>query len=331
MSLDDSPPLFAPQPRARSFRAVPWRLVEVLIVLGPLVALRIAPLVAGENWLDDTPDWLRYSAALAALFWMLVLPIGVARWRLGRFPRAPRFANVVIDGVVALPLLLGVWLLLFVGLFAWIVLFGQPEMDRTSFEPFVRSRKWLILIIYGALIVVIGPMAEEVLFRGMIYNALRRRLPILAAAIIQAIAFGALHQYGAMQAGVAGFLGFCLALVYEWRRSLVTPIIMHGLHNAAVLALAWLYATILATPMMGIHGEAVENGVHVTQVVPGSGADEAGVEIGDIVAAIDGHRVFDVPDMANIVRTKHAGDWVTLDLIRDGKRIQLPIRLKAKQ
>ena len=72
----------------------------------------------------------------------------------------------------------------------------------------------------------------------------------------------------------------------------------------------------LAEPL----GVDVREGALVSQVVAGSAADEAGIEPGDVIIAIDGRKIGDANELRNMIGLKRVGEEVELELIRDGKR-----------
>jgi S1-C subfamily serine protease len=61
---------------------------------------------------------------------------------------------------------------------------------------------------------------------------------------------------------------------------------------------------------------SVDEGAFIAAVDPGSGADQAGLEPGDVVVSIDGEAVANSEDLARIVRERDAGDDVTVDYLR---------------
>jgi hypothetical protein len=68
------------------------------------------------------------------------------------------------------------------------------------------------------------------------YSALKNRFGIVLSAFLSALVFSALH------ANLIGFapilaLGVLLAVAYEVTGSLLTPIIIHVIHNSAMLFL----------------------------------------------------------------------------------------------
>ena len=78
------------------------------------------------------------------------------------------------------------------------------------------------------------------------------------------------HPFGlADRAGIA-LIGLALALLYEWRRTLLAPILMHALVNALAMAImAQGIAADAAAPRLGVYGENARAGIRLTKVVPG--------------------------------------------------------------
>ncbi len=97
------------------------------------------------------------------------------------------------------------------------------------------------------LLILAGPVAaivEEIVFRGMLYGWLRRRLGVTVAAIVSALIFTSAHFY-IFVAGIAAalemtVLAILLALLYELSRSLWPSIFCHALNNLLLLSL-YLY------------------------------------------------------------------------------------------
>ncbi len=86
------------------------------------------------------------------------------------------------------------------------------------------------LSVVGLAAVVVAPIGEELLFRGLIYRQLRQRLGGRSALWISAVVFAAMHgSPGQMLPYVV--LGLAFALVYEWVGSLWASIIVHSLWN----------------------------------------------------------------------------------------------------
>jgi putative serine protease PepD len=74
----------------------------------------------------------------------------------------------------------------------------------------------------------------------------------------------------------------------------------------------------------GIMGEDATSGragAVVTEVIEGSAADEAGIELDDLIVSIDGVKVQGIADLASQVRSHRPGDTVEIAMVREGQDI----------
>ena len=92
---------------------------------------------------------------------------------------------------------------------------------------------WLVVLA----IVLFAPIAEELFFRGIVFNAWRREASRRWAYIGSAALFAVIHL--SLVSLVPIFLlGLALAWVYERTGSLLAPIAMHATVNGISVALA---------------------------------------------------------------------------------------------
>lgn len=87
------------------------------------------------------------------------------------------------------------------------------------------------------LIAVIGPVAEELVFRGVAYPALRRRLGVGWGLAVSAALFSAAHA-DPIAFGPIFVLGCVLGWLYEQTGSLIPSMAVHVLHNGVMLLVA---------------------------------------------------------------------------------------------
>jgi serine protease Do len=82
------------------------------------------------------------------------------------------------------------------------------------------------------------------------------------------------------------------------------------------------------TPSMreAIGAQAPEKGALVAEIQKGSPAEQAGVQPGDVIVAIDDKPAADSRDVQQAVLQHKVGDNVNLKVWRDGKTLQLPVR-----
>ena len=90
----------------------------------------------------------------------------------------------------------------------------------------------LLLIVVG----VVGPIVEEVVFRGLLYRVLRARWGVNSATWVSALAFAVVHFIPLLFAVFLVF-GLVLAAVAERFDSLYPPIVLHVLNNSAVVVI----------------------------------------------------------------------------------------------
>ncbi len=89
-------------------------------------------------------------------------------------------------------------------------------------------------IILAFLLVCVVAVAEETIFRGYLLLRFQKGLQIapFSAALLSAVIFSLGHGYeGTSGVITVGYIGLCFALVYQWRGSLVAPMIMHFLQD----------------------------------------------------------------------------------------------------
>jgi membrane protease YdiL (CAAX protease family) len=95
-----------------------------------------------------------------------------------------------------------------------------------------------LIIVRACLLAALG---EEMLFRGVLYSWLRRRLSPRAAIPVSAAAHAAIHGFPAVLP-----LAFVLGLGFGWVRersgSVLPTIVVHALHNGALITWAYIAA-----------------------------------------------------------------------------------------
>lgn len=135
------------------------------------------------------------------------------------------------------------WVLLFIlwGIAEWavaIVLPVEPGPDAAAkYEDFT-------LFEFFILIVILAPVVEELLFRGVIFASLVRRFGIVTAVLVPSLIFGLLHfengWWGVLWLSGVGVL---LAMIRWKSGSLLLPIVLHAAWNLQLLLYGLLTQT----------------------------------------------------------------------------------------
>ena len=90
------------------------------------------------------------------------------------------------------------------------------------------------------------------------------------------------------------------------------------------------------TPTLGIMVATydTEDGgtiVAAVEVAAGSAAEEAGVETGDIILAVNGQEITTTAELMAIRRQHTIGDTLTLTILRDGETMDIPVVLRSNK
>ena len=269
-TLIDDPPV---QSRQSVFREVPWRWKDVLIGFAPDIWLDCDE-CADQSAMALGRAEVALGASDAGLHGLdALLPLTDCS-----SPRPAATSSASAQSVRRGSLRTarhGGDLVVLVVVFSVLVsLFGDRAATTMPYKPIAASSHWYDWV--GLLVMVsrLAPVAEEVFFRGMLYNWLRRRLHVVVAAPVQAVIFGLGHHFGPADTAAVMLIGLGLALLYEWRKTLLAPILMHAMVNAlAMVVMAQSIAADAAAPRLGVYGETHERGVRLTKVVPDDAAD----------------------------------------------------------
>ncbi len=105
------------------------------------------------------------------------------------------------------------------------------------------------LIVYSILLAtVIGPIFEEIFFRGFCYKILKHRFGVKTAMISSSAFFALIHE-NSFAFWPIFVLGMILCYIYEKRQSLLAPMVLHVTHN-----LIFIYYFFLAKDIVKLVG-----------------------------------------------------------------------------
>lgn len=95
--------------------------------------------------------------------------------------------------------------------------FATPDTSHSFF--------WMFLSV-----AILGPIIEELIFRGVLFSTLNKYLPGIWVVIITAIYFGLWHS-NPMQMVYTAILGIFVGLVYASTRNMWFPMLIHLINN----------------------------------------------------------------------------------------------------
>jgi len=217
-----------------TFGRVRWSLRHCGIALGAIIGFKVAFFLFGFLRESRVLSWVSMPLWLLMFVWMIAFPLWAARHS-GLLHR-PRWRRVLKEFGVAVPVVICLFVLQGLVVFALQRVFGPIEVGHT-YDPLRGAPGGALVYWFLIPAFTIGPVAEEFFFRGFLYNALRQRFPLVVAIVLQAVAFALVHWSAPFIRGadvvlVCG-MAVALALVYEWRTTLLAPVALHAWYNFA--------------------------------------------------------------------------------------------------
>lgn len=204
--------------------------LAVPLVFGIIAGVFVA--AAGGD-LEDLPPGVLIGLTFVQDIGFIVVPLLLATWLATR-PTALDFGLRKPGRIwVSIGLLFAVYVgfILLSGI--WVEVLGIEQEDTLPDELGVKDST-VNLVLVLILVTVMAPVAEEILFRGYIYRALRNWHGVWPAAILSGALFGGIHV-GSSPIGFIvplAILGVGLALLYHWTGSLYLPVALHALNNS---------------------------------------------------------------------------------------------------
>ncbi len=122
-----------------------------------------------------------------------------------------------------------------------------------------------------------------------------------------------------------GFIGIGFAIPSNMAKNVMTQLIKSGKVERGQLGVT---AQLLTSDLEQSLGLNNVHGVLVSQVVPGSAADKAGLKAGDVITQLNGKPVEDPNSFRNAIAGTAPGTQVTLTYLRDGHQQQTTATLQ---
>ncbi len=112
-----------------------------------------------------------------------------------------------------------------------------------------------------------------------------------------------------------GNIGIGFAIPSDMVRTIMDQLIEFGEVRRGLLGVN-IYT--ITPDIAEAYGVEESQGALISQVMPDSAAEEAGLQAGDIIVSVDGEPVSNANELRNAIGLKRSGDTVRLEVIRDG-------------
>jgi len=111
-----------------------------------------------------------------------------------------------------------------------------PTPSNPAIPLLAEAGSAWVQILLAALATLAAPLCEELLFRGVFYNAAKLKVGIWPAIILTGLIFGFVHPVGISEMVPLAVLGGVFAWMAETRKSLVPSMLGHFLQNSMATA-----------------------------------------------------------------------------------------------
>lgn len=183
--------------------------ISVLVVVGVPWFVNRRPTTLKDLGLHRLPSWLD----------MLWAPAGYVAYAIGS-------------------------VLLMAAAVAFLPFFDVTEAQDVGFNNVIQGHEYILAFVS---LVVVAPVAEEVLFRGYLLQKIRKRAPLWIAILITSLLFAVVHF--AWNVGVDVFvLSIALCVLRVATGSLWAPILLHMIKNG--IAFYFLFISPIIPGMM---------------------------------------------------------------------------------
>ncbi|TMM53630.1 PDZ domain-containing protein [Maribacter algarum] len=132
----------------------------------------------------------------------------------------------------------------------------------------------------------------------------------------------------AISSQTGSYVGYSFAVPSNIARKIVEDIMEYGSIQKGILG---INAVNVNTPYAVEKGLNEIQGVYVSGVEEGSGAEDAELQEGDIIKMVDEIKVKKFPDLTGYLSTKRPNDTVDVTIERDGEQFVVPVTLKERQ
>lgn len=219
------------------YKNILYSILLAILVCIIIIAVEIVVLFLLKPFVNlELPLWSAiYQALIYVISLALILRFRSSRTELG-LRGLPTWTDIGLAPVgFIVYFILAALLTAVFTIFPW---FNLGETQDVGFNNLFSISDRLIAFFA---LVIVAPIAEEIIFRGFLYGKLRSRLNILPAMLIVSLAFGAMH--GQWNVGVNVFaLSLVLCTLREITGTTYSGILLHMLKNG--LAFYMLYVIV---------------------------------------------------------------------------------------
>lgn len=187
---------------------------------------------------DINPQLDYYLMVIAVMIAIILFYFWYRRYAINGTVEQVELKNIISVRNMGIFLMMGIGCQLFVSGMLVII---RPLFERLFdyYDKTINSLFVADTVIVAVYVVILAPIIEELMLRGILFSRLRHGVSFTMANVIQATVFG-LYHWDIIQGIYAFGIGLLLGYVYEKTRTLLAPIIVHVFINGSGFLLQWL-------------------------------------------------------------------------------------------
>ena len=212
-----------PETRGSSFSSVRTRSLIVVIIAGLVASLFAAVL------LGDAAQYLFQVMLVAWGAWTIGRGRISIRALIGGVPAGYNWWPILIMAVAGIVYAVGA---------STVVLYPVARYLPEVYDELFTATTGESLLHFFILAVIVAPLVEETIFRGILFSRLTAKWGMVRAMVVSSLAFGLLH-FDPIGAFVFGIVA---CVLYVRTQSLIVPMVLHALNNFFVWLLVALEA-----------------------------------------------------------------------------------------
>jgi serine protease Do len=124
------------------------------------------------------------------------------------------------------------------------------------------------------------------------------------------------------------YIGYSFAVPSNLTRKIVEDLMEFGNVQRGILGIE---AAELNSAASKEFGTKETTGVLINKVTKNSGAEKAGLRKGDIITRLDDKSIITFADLTSYINTKRPNDLIQVGVIRDDKKVTIPVKLSKKE
>ncbi|MBD3919134.1 CPBP family intramembrane metalloprotease [Paenibacillus sp. PR3] len=186
----------------------------------------------GNFMFNNLPIWISVMFAVTSVLVLVIFQIRrlVLKDRYESIAAMSRFTRLRKEDVL-LTSLMGIFTgLLFICMIKVSFIANHFPDFNEYIDMFMRSQSFIMIIIG---LCIIGPLFEEIFFRGILFNLMLKKMPFIAALLLQAVIYGYCQPNPSIQV-IAVFLAIIYGILYYRLQSIWSTIITAAVMNTII-------------------------------------------------------------------------------------------------